>query len=84
MLNHHLIFQDDQNTGAFGLLHFRTERRQKRSDISPLDVPTHWSLEDQFQRFLMLTLHGNMVPIIGATVNWPACQQAWFICALSG
>lgn len=69
MLDHDFIVQGDQNPGTFGFFNHCPKPRQKRHHIFPLNIPANGTFEYQFQRFLMLALHGNMVPYNGAIVN---------------
>ncbi len=62
MENPHLIEQDYGYATTFSLADFSAQFHEQRFDITPLDVATSGSGEDQFKSALVLPLHANIVP----------------------
>ena len=58
----HLLKQNDGNSATFALTDIRSQLHEKGFDIAPLNVRARGPSEDQFQRSLMPSLHGSMVP----------------------
>ena len=54
--------QDHRDAAAFSLTDFGAKLREKRLNISPLNVGARRPREDQFKRALVSTLHCRIVP----------------------
>ena len=63
--NPSLSKQTNTNTGTFSLAQFCSEFDKQRFDVGPVDIAAGWSGKYQFQCFLMLAFHSDIVPYIG-------------------
>ena len=65
MKHSHFLEQDYSDTTSFSLADFSAQCNEQRFDIAPLNVPTCWSSEDQFESALVLPPHMKRVPQSG-------------------
>lgn len=57
--------QTNTNAGTFSLAQFRSEFDKQRFDVGPVDIAAGWPGKNQFQCFLVLAFHLDIVPHIG-------------------
>jgi hypothetical protein len=62
MEHSHFFEQDYSYTATFTLADFGAQFYEQRLDVAPLNVPTGWAGEDQFESALVLPFHAEIVP----------------------
>ena len=79
--NANFIKQENSHTTAFTLAHFCTKFDEEHLNIVPLNIAAGRTSKDQIKSPLMLSLHGNIVPLSSTNTNYALCWvNAQFKC----